>query len=155
MHPESCKPLIYADLSHGCWFHFPFGEGEAVHPSPPGTMLLRLVQCTCTVAFGDPAAFQEYPLTVATLGLAQHLISPHFFLTWLLSSRAAVPGGDPTGCLSFWRCSRMGRIHILISKASGNSAAGVAGLQLLEHLRWIQPCKPSLLPVGPVLQACC
>ncbi|XP_054062501.1 xyloside xylosyltransferase 1 isoform X1 [Rissa tridactyla] len=51
------------------------------------------------------------------------------------SSLAAVPEGDPTDCPCFWRCGRMGRIHVLISKASGYCAAGVAGLQPLEHLR--------------------
>lgn len=49
----------------------------------------------------------------------------------------------------------MVRIHILISKASSGCAAGVAGLQPLEHLRWVQAHKSSLLPGGPVLWACC
>lgn len=42
----------------------------------------------------------------------------------------------------------MVRIHILISKASSGCAAGVAGLQPLEHLRWVQAHESSLLPAG-------
>ncbi|XP_074449294.1 xyloside xylosyltransferase 1 isoform X2 [Larus michahellis] len=99
-------------------------------------LLLRVPRCSgsCS-AFRDPAAFQGHPVTAVALGLACHLVSLHFFLTWLLSSLAAVPEGDPTDCPCFWRCGHMGRIHVLISKASGYCAAGVAGLQPLEHLR--------------------
>ncbi|KAM6198649.1 xyloside xylosyltransferase 1 isoform 2-T2 [Sarcoramphus papa] len=59
------------------------------------------------------------------------------------SSVPQLHGGDPAGCLHFWRCGCMGRIHVLISKASGGCAAGVAGLQPLEHLRRTAP-KPSV-----------
>lgn len=109
-------------------------------------LLLRVPRCSgsCS-AFRDPAAFQGHPVTAVALGLACHLVSLHFFLTWLLSSLAAVPEGDPTDCPCFWRCGHMGRIHVLISKASGYCAAGVAGLQPLEHLRWVQcPCGDSV-----------
>lgn len=51
----------------------------------------------CTTAFGDFTAFQEHPLTAATLGLAWHLVSLHFFLTQLLISPAPASGGNPTG----------------------------------------------------------
>lgn len=72
------------------------------------------------------AAFQEQPLTKATLGVAWHLISLHVFLTWFLDSPYAFGGRHS------WRCACMGKVHT--SAASPVAAAQLCGrLQPLEH----------------------
>ena len=130
-------PLFLQICPVGIGFASPFGEGEAVHPSSPGTALLSLVQCRCMVRSGT--SFQERPPATAALGLAWHLASPHVVLTWILSSPAAWVGTHKLS--AFWHVS--------------SCTAGVARLRPLEHLRWVQERKPSLLPVGPALRACC
>lgn len=136
-------------------FAFPFGEGEAVQPFCLGTTLLRLMQCTCTVcnsirrppSLSGASSDRSRPGAGMASGFTSCLfdLAPQFPSCMGGILQAVRISGDG-GC--------MGRIHVLISKASGGCAAGVAGLQPLEHLRWVQAHKPSL-PGGPVLLACC
>lgn len=126
-----------------------------MHRSSLGTALLRLMQCTCIVhssiqrSRSLPGASSDcsHPGAGLASGFTSLLFdpAPHF------PSCSAWESHRLTHC---WRC-RIGRIRNPVSKASGGCAAGVVEGQPLEHLRWVQAHKPSPLPVGPVLRACC